>query len=276
MKHLLIAGLIASSFSAMSVANAAPQAPHMNHQPPGVEIVKSLRGLSLSDEQISQIKILVTEFKANNERPEPPERFDIESLLEASDSEILAQVKAQIDAHNSQRMAIAELRANVYALLTDEQKELLAQREATRNARHNEMIERMAMRDDAGPRPEHGAPRKGNRGPGLPFGGIELSDEQLASLKTINESFSDKKEQHKETMEAFKEAEKALIRSGDFSQSGWQALSLQYQDTMIEAGVDKITHLKTMFSVLTDEQRAELKQRRSEDEKLKQLFRPDH
>lgn len=268
MKKVLIAGLIAGSLTITGGAVSAPNGPHMRPQPPGMEIVQSLRGLSLTDEQIAQIKELLTEFKENNQPFDKPEMPDLTSLLTASENEIRSHIESQVSAIKGQRLALAQLHSSVYSLLTTEQKEKLEQRESRRDAQREKMQARMNEHQATG--------RQQDKMRDLPFKGIELSDEQLASIQALNETFNEKKAQHKATIDAFREAEKALIRSGNFSETAWETIRLQYYDAMIEVGVERATHMQAMLSILTDEQREQLQQQHDEDEALKQLVGPEH
>lgn len=277
MKHILIASLVAGSLTITLNANAAPNNPHMRPIPPSMQIVKSLHGLSLTDEQIAQVKQILAEFKDNNEPPTRPQAPNLDQLLTASESEIRAHVESQLSENKSRKMALAELRSNVYSLLTSGQKELLEQRELRRNTHHEKIQKHRGERDNAMQMDEQYAANPTQRRiPRLPFKDIELSDEQLTSLHTINETYKDKKEQQRATIKGFRDAEKSLIRSGNFSQSAWENIYLQYHDAMVDAGVEQATHMQALLLVLTREQREQLKQRHEEDEALKQLFRPEN
>lgn len=249
MKSTLMAGLLVSTLFAIQPAEARPHDTQVRHHPPGMAMVKELRGLSLSEEQKEHIKALLVAFKDNNERPEPPEKNELES---ASEAQIRAVVETTITTHHSRAFAMAELRHKVYALLTIEQQSMLAERELARTQRHTPE-----------PRPLRPKP---------PFNELVLSDDQKATLDTLQTEFQDNQRQHNATMDSFKDAEKALVRSDNFSESAWQGLLLQYQDTLINAAVENIMNKQSMLAVLTDEQRTKLKQWREEEHALRRLF----
>ncbi len=70
MKKLLIASATVAAISLGGFALAQPAGPGMRHHEPVKEIVKHLRGLSLSDAQREEIKTLVSAFKDANPRVE--------------------------------------------------------------------------------------------------------------------------------------------------------------------------------------------------------------
>ena len=122
----------------------------------------------------------------------------------------------------------------------------------------------------------HGKDERGDRDhqrDGTPFKGIDLTDDQLANLAELRESFKDISKANRETLRSFKEAQRDLIRSSSFSQDSWNALVAQYKDDLVSAGVEKAKQRQAMFAVLTPEQQAELKAQREEGRKLRDLLR---
>ena len=103
--------------------------------------------------------------------------------------------------------------------------------------------------------------------------GIDLTDDQLANLAELRESFKDTSKANRETLRSFKDAQRDLIRSSSFSQDSWNALVAQYKDDLVSAGVEKAKQRQAMFAVLTPEQKAELKAQREEGRKLRDLLR---
>ena len=110
------------------------------------------------------------------------------------------------------------------------------------------------------------------RGPRLPFEELQLTDEQLASLETLNATFRETRFQHKVTMDALRDAEQALVRSGNFSESAWDTLYAEYKDDLINAEIENMTHKQATFAVLTDAQQAEIQQKRENVDALRRLF----
>lgn len=136
MKSILIAGLLATTFSLAHSANAAPQGPKMRDHAPGMEMIKTLSRLSLSSEQMDEVKKLVTAFKANHERPDASsEHPDKPGLATLSESEIRSLVETRILKQQSRHFAIAELRSEIYNLLSASQRNMLTEFEAKREAK---------------------------------------------------------------------------------------------------------------------------------------------
>jgi protein CpxP len=132
-KSILIAGLLATTFTLAHSANAAPQGPQMRDHAPGMEMIKTLSRLSLSSEQLDEVKKLVTAFKANHERPDAPlEHPDKPNLATLSESEIRSLVETRIQNQQSHQFAIAELRSEIYNLLSESQRNMLTKFEAER------------------------------------------------------------------------------------------------------------------------------------------------
>ncbi|MDO6567861.1 Spy/CpxP family protein refolding chaperone [Alteromonas sp. 1_MG-2023] len=272
MRTIIIAGLLATTFTLTHTVNAAPQGPRMPSHPPGMEMVKTLGRLSLTSEQKEEVKALIAAFKENKTPPEmpggrPSKRPEIDSL---NDTDIRALVEAKVLTQQAHHFAIAQLRSEIYNLLSESQRIVLIELEAEQNT----MLDNKRMRDDkrfstSGGKPMRPMPL---RGPRLPFEDLQLSDEQLATLESLNETYRETRFQHKSTMDAFKNAEQALVRSGNFSESAWDALYAEYKEDIINAGTKEIRHMQAVFDVLTDAQQAELEQRREEDDELRRLF----
>lgn len=258
MKSILFASLMAGTLSLAHFAEAAPHNPQMRHHAPGMEIGKSLRGISLTKAQKTEIEALVDAFKNSHERPEKPEKPSATALLHTSEADIRTQVEANMASQQPQRAALAQLSNAIYALLSDDQKSMLAERD----------VKHEKMRAD---KPD----RRDSKHQGLQpaFKGIGLTDEQQTAIMALNEEFRANVTQHKLTMDAYREKEQALVQSSNFSVAAWEALHVSYQDAMIDAAVEKLTHMQELLALLTDAQIAQLEQRRDNEKFLNQLFR---
>ena len=82
----------------------------------------------------------------------------------------------------------------------------------------------------------------------------------------------DKDKSFKVTMDALRDAEQALVRSGNFSESAWDTLYAEYKDDLINAEIENMTHKQATFAVLTDAQQAEIQQKRENVDALRRLF----
>ena len=285
MKKLLIASVTVAAISLSGLTLAQPAGPSMRHHEPVKEMVKHLRGIGLSDLQREEIKTLVSAFKEAKPRPvrgsvDKPD-FDFET---ASETQISTFIQTQFEARETQHFALAQLRHDIFNVLTEEQQAKVLAREAKREAkkenRRNASEEKKAQfakrldREGKDKKFSHHN-RKGHqhKRDGLPFEGIELSDTQQESLSTLRESFKDTAEANRLIMRSFKDAQRELIRSSSFSQASWEALVTKYKDDIVSAGVEKAKHRQAMFALLTDEQKTELKTQREDERKLRDIFR---
>ena len=294
MKKLLIASATVAAISLGGFALAQPAGPGMRHHEPVKEIVKHLRGLSLSDAQREEIKTLISAFKDANPRPENHDSekpsFDFET---ASEAQISTFIQTQLEERESKHFALAQLRHNIFNVLSEEQQAKVLAREEGRDQKRaakgdkrrdasNERKSQFAKRMDGEGKGkgkkfrDHGKGERGDRDHqrnGTPFKGIDLTDDQLANLAELRESFKDTSNANRETLRSFKDAQRDLIRSSSFSQDTWNALVAQYKEDLISAGVEKAKQRQAMFAVLTPEQKAELKAQREDGRKLRDLLR---
>lgn len=278
MKKLLLTSVIIAAISAGGVAIAKPfgsEMPHhvMRHQAPVKEIVKSLRGLSLSDTQREEIKALVIAFKNsagtfedNDNEIEMPS-FDFATATEA---QLRTFIQSQLEEREAKHFALAQLRYNIFSVLDDAQQQELLTRQAQRedgSKRSHDHADSKGLRK--GEFHQHGRAHADQRGP---FGDIELSDEQIASLQTLKEAFKTTAKANRETMRNFKDAQRELVLTQTFSQDTWDALLAKYKDELVEAGVAKAKHRQAMFAVLTESQQAEVKAKREEEKQLRGIL----
>ena len=285
MKKLLIASATVAAISLSALALAQPAGPGMRHHQPVKEMVKHLRGICLSDLQREEIKTRVSAFKDAHPRPERGDfekpNFDFET---ATETQISTFIQTQFEKRETQHFALAQLRHDIFNVLTEEQQEKVLAREAKREVRSEkrrnaseEKKMQFAKRLDREGKDKKFSHhnRKGHeyKRDGLPFEGIELSDTQRESLSALRESFKDTAEANRQIVRSFKDAQRELIRSSSFSQASWEALVTKYQDDMVSAGVEKAKHRQAMFAVLTEEQKADLKTQREDVRKLRDMFR---
>ncbi|WP_334021475.1 Spy/CpxP family protein refolding chaperone [Alteromonas sp. S015] len=292
MKKLLIASATVAAISLGGLALAQPAGPGMRHHEPVKEIVKHLRGLSLSDTQREEIKTLVSAFKDANPRPEYQDSekpdFDFET---ASEAQVSAFIETQFEERESKQFALAQLRHNIFNVLSEEQQSKVLAREESRKEKReaqgdkrrnapNEQKSQFAKRMDAEGKGKkfrgHSKGERGGRGHqhnGMPFKGIDLTDDQLANLAKLRKSFKDTSKANSEILQSFKDAQRTLIRSSSFSQDTWNALVAEYKDDLVSAGVEKAKQRQAMLAVLTPAQQAELKAQREDGRKLRELLR---
>jgi len=284
MNKVIIASAIIAACSISSVALAKHSSSAMRHHKPVEQIVKHLRGLSLTEAQRSEMKVLFTNFRASHSNASES-NFEAPSfdMANASEAELTQFIEEKIEASASKRFAFAQLRHDIYALLTPSQQQLLEEKDAEREARHEERLlvrqDRMDKRtarsgpsERSGRNSEHGG-RNGERGgrKGM-FKGLDLTREQKVSLKALREEAAVSSETHKVVMRDFREAQQALVRSDAFSEDAFKALFAQYKDNLIAAGVAKAKHKQAMFAVLTESQQQTLKARHAEERELREML----
>ncbi|NDV92851.1 hypothetical protein GTH32_16905 [Alteromonas sp. 345S023] len=266
MKVMIIATLVASTVALSQPAEANPRGHHKRNHSPIEGLVHQLHDLSLSSVQKAEIKSLIEDFKEAQPRPEKPERPALTTLRSASAESIRAQAEEKVSERETQGLKIAELRSQVFAVLTAEQQStLLARAEDFKDKRN---AKRANFSDKKGQGKKPRSPFRGN-----PFRGIDLSDEQRESLRTLSASFKETMDAHKANMEAFREAQADLVQSGSFSSDAFEALSLRYHDAMVSAEVDKAFNQQAMLAVLTDEQIAELEVQNEERSFFQKLLK---
>lgn len=277
MNKVIIASAIIAACSISSVALAKHSSNAMRHHKPVEQIVKHLRGLSLTEAQRSEMKVLFTNFRASHsnasERNFEAPSFD---MANASEAELTQFIEEKIETSASKRFAFAQLRHNIYALLTPSQQQLLEEKEAEREARHEERllvrqdrIDKRTARSGPSERSGRNSERGGRNGM---FKGLDLTREQKVSLKALREEAAVSSETHKVVMRDFREAQQALVRSDAFSEDAFKALFAQYKDNLIAAGVAKAKHKQAMFAVLTESQQQMLKARRAEERELREML----
>lgn len=282
MKKLLLTSVIIAAISAGGVTIAKPFGSEMHHHEmrhhqPVKEIVKNLRGLSLSDAQRKEIKALVSEFRSNvgtfeNDEGNEGEAVKLLSLdiATASEAQLRTFIQSQFEAREAKHFALAQLRYNIFNLLDEAQQQALLTKQAQREARANRSHEYASSKGKRNGESIHlGRDSVEHKGP---FGDIELSDEQIASLETLKNTFSTTAKANRETMRNFRDAQRELVLSHTFSQDTWDALLAKYKDELIEAGVTKAKHRQAMFAVLTESQQAEVKAKREEEKLLRGIL----
>lgn len=275
-KRLLITSAIVATVGISGFAYAKHHDTEMRHQQSAKflvkQIVKQLRGLSLSEAQKSEIKALVTQFKEANsngtEGHSRQERRNADStprldLATATDAEITAMVAQRVAKQSSKQLKFATLRHDILAVLTTEQQAELDERhskfEEKRERKHERREQAVqSHKDSRGDKQQRGQREMKQ------FAGLFLSDEQKAEIAQLIASQKDSAESHRETVKTFKQAQRDLVRSDAFSEDAFIALSAKYEDDLIAAGVEKVKFRSTLMAVLTDEQQEELKSRKRE------------
>lgn len=85
---------------------------------------------------------------------------------------------------------------------------------------------------------------------------LDLSDEQKSQLKAIKTASKEKMEALKPQMQAFKNAERAIIHASTFDEDAWLSLHQEYAPTMLQIALIKAEEKYNKGAVLSDEQKA--------------------
>lgn len=262
MKVMILATLVASTVALSHPVEAKPRGHDERNHSPINELVHQLHGLSLSSAQKTEIKSLIEHFKEAHPRPDKPVRPSLATLRAASPESIRAHAEEKVTERETLGLKIAALRSQVFAVLTDEQQStLIAHVEDFQDKRD-------AKRDRKGKGKKQRGPFNDNL-----FKDITLSDEQRESLQALRATFRDTMEAHKADMAAFREAQAELIHSGSFSSDAFEALTVRYHDTLVNAEVDKVLNQQAMLAVLTNEQITELEARNKERGFFRELLK---
>lgn len=168
---------------------------------------------------------------------------DVGNLVKTDELDVAA-VEAQLTAQTSLisqlGLAKAEHRNEVWNVLTDEQREKLADLMEDKGSNASEKREERKARF---------------------ISKLELTEEQQASFEQINAAFAQQKEVFKEKRMSFRTAEKAIIQQETFDEEAWMALFNVYSDDAVAMGVEKAKHRHEIWNILTDEQREKLEKR---------------
>ncbi len=284
MKKLLIASATVVAISIAGYTIAQPAGPTMRHHEPVKEIVKHLRGLSLTDSQREEIKTLVSAFKDANPKPERADIEEIEAFnfATATEAQISEFIQAEFEKRENKHYVFAQFRHDIFNVLNDEQKAIVLVRANKKAPSEQGMKGRKFALRMAGAQGN-----KGHRGRGPksddaqapmhgkgPFGGITLSEEQIDELAALRASFEETASGYRETLLNFKVAQRELVQSENFSEDAWNTLLAEYKDDIVSAGVAKAKHHQAMFAVLTETQQAELKAKRDDERTLMEIFQP--
>lgn len=304
MKKLLIASAILATVGIGSFAYAKPHGSEMHHhdtvKSSVKNMVKQLRGLSLTDAQKDEVKSLIATFKeetANSRRARKEDRkhngFDRQALVEATDAELIEIIKQRIAKQTKKHLAVAALQHDIFNVLTAEQQAILNQRHQAfkekREGMRQEMLTSARERRGGSYQERHDSHEGQRRGfahdfahdfPYRPaqnmdiefFDNITLSEEQKAAIADIRETQKENRALHREAFKAFKHAQRELIKSDNFTEEAFLAIAAQYEDELVSAALDKVKSKKAMLAALTEDQKNALKSNRREARGLMELL----
>lgn len=233
MKKPIIA-IIAGILAVISVATAGPMMGHRG------DMMDVLRGLDLTREQKQDIRNLMREHREDailSDIPCPEKHQFGTDAASVDEAELREELTAQATALKAKQFARAALRHDIYQLLTSAQRNALEQQDIS----HQKRLAKKRDRDG-----ESRLPRA--------FAVLSLTEAQKEALRSLQASFKAESAQHRKLMKTFREKEKALIRSDNFSEAAWHALAESYQQDFINARVAHAKHKASMMAVLDENQ----------------------
>jgi periplasmic protein CpxP/Spy len=108
-----------------------------------------------------------------------------------------------------------------------------------------------------------GRPGAGPMGIGLGFRGLDLTDDQRAQIKSINDSHREQFQQAGEKVRAARQAMQALIESDSIDESAIRSKSAEIASAEADAMILSAKVRQESMQVLTSEQLAKLKEMRT-------------
>ncbi|MDU0354087.1 Spy/CpxP family protein refolding chaperone [Paraglaciecola aquimarina] len=85
-----------------------------------------------------------------------------------------------------------------------------------------------------------------------------LSTEQTAAIESIKSQAKEAASSYREKMKSFKQAERELIASGEFSADAWLSLSAEYKDDFYEMSMLRAKSKHDIWNILTPEQQSKM------------------
>ncbi|QJR80534.1 hypothetical protein CA267_006980 [Alteromonas pelagimontana] len=245
MKKLLLVSLMSSMLVSFS-SSAHFQRPPM----PEAEIVHSLRSLDLSKSQQEEIKLALKTFRTDSvdtdlRKSRRPAAFDESTGEKLDDATLVAVTEEKLTRFLTRRLAAAKLQNQIFNLLTDEQQAELASVESEKASFY-----------------EAKKSRKNRKEKPLPFSNLDLTAAQQDQIAALVDAQQSNHAQLHALMQAFSSEEQAIIRQAEFNDDAWQALTIKYQRDLVEQLLAKAKARQQLLGVLTDEQQAELKEKR--------------
>ena len=217
--------------------------------------------LELSTEQRQDIKQLMRQSRADhslNAGDLQTVKTDVTRLIHSADWNEAA-LKAALLQNQQTLASLGQHKAStmhkIWLLLSDEQKIKFSQLGDDKRTPHADRGFRKS---------EHNSLEFARRGADKLFGELDLSDAQLAAIKSIRQQNKTQSLQAKQALQGFREAERALIASNNFSEDSYQALQAEYQDAHLQHALTNAKIRHEIWNVLNAEQQAQAQEKMSE------------
>jgi protein CpxP len=208
--------------------------------------------LSLSDVQKQDIKQIMQQARDEREVSSQDARNfkqELQALVRATDwneeavTSLLSDKQVQ---HTEASLARAQNKHAIWSLLTAEQQQEFDELIASRKSKAEKKASKGGKKGQKG---QKGKKKKAAKRLGLDEG-------QKAEIAAIKAQAKESAVLLKENLKSFKQAERALVKSAEFSQDAWLSLQQQYQADLLAAAVLKSKTKHLMWNVLTAEQQA--------------------
>lgn len=234
----------------VALAFAAPAFAHKGKDGKHNEMRQILSELNLSAAQKQDIRQLMKQNREDSDLFRDDAKSSKQSMRDLVQTDQWQQsavaniIAVQQPFLANQALQKASHKHHVWSLLTDVQQAEFAQK----------ITERKTHRTDS--------KFDGNR-PDKRFKHLNLSAEQYADIATIKATAKPDIQENKAKIKAFKQAERQLIQSTNFSAEAWQALWEQYQDDFAKRMLLKTKEQHDVWNVLTPEQQTKAKGKRN-------------
>lgn len=93
---------------------------------------------------------------------------------------------------------------------------------------------------------------------------LSLTDAQQVQIKALKTQAKEQREVFRESMQKFKDAEKALVQAASFDEQAFTTLHTSYQDTIAQMALARAKTKNAIFNVLTTEQQEKWEEKMEE------------
>lgn len=257
---------IAIAISA-GLLSANPSFAHGNKAAQRAEngIPRVLSQLALSEAQQADIQLIMQQVRAEAalvKQNMPKSHGQMKALMyqEQWDAELATQIAEQrLQRSSSMQFTRANAMHQAYNVLTDSQKLALASKPQMREDKQGN---------------GKGRDRSMLNNPRLQKS-LALSAQQITDVQAIYAGVQKDNAPLRSELRAFKQAERALIQSDEFSQEAWESLYLDAKPSMVSMRVNQLNARYNMKNVLTAEQVTKLQSMpKRKKAKMKSQFRP--
>lgn len=242
------------AISSVAIANPDQRPDSHQHNP----IRQILSQLDLSTEQRQDVKQLLRQSRADTNliaADLQSVKSDLHRLIHTTDWNQAAVETALLQ--NQQTLASlghqkASTMHQIWLLLSDQQKAQFSQLVDSKDSRMGDRGDKKSRHKNLEPG-QIGAPKL--------FESLDLSEDQRAAIKSIRQK--NLSSESNQALVNFREAERALIASGNFNDDSYQALQAEYQAAHLQHALAMAKTRHEIWNVLTPEQQAKAPEKMS-------------